>query len=102
MTSLRPADLRKYLRGSWRILLKELSAFGLVGALSFVIDLGLFALLQKHGALKANCVSTAVSTAFAYVGNRHLSFSHRARTSLARETTFFFAINLIALVFSEL
>jgi putative flippase GtrA len=102
MTPRRTADLRRYLRGSWRILLKELSAFGLVGALSFVIDLGLFALLQKHGALKANCVSTVVSTAFAYVGNRHLSFSHRARTSLARETTFFFAINLIALIFSEL
>jgi putative flippase GtrA len=102
MPSLRPADLRNYLRGSWRILLKEVSAFGLVGALSFVIDLGLFALLQKHGALKANCVSTVASTAFAYVGNRYLSFSHRARTSLARETTFFFAINLIALVFSEL
>ena len=96
------SDLSVRLRRSWRILLKELSAFGLVGALSFVIDLGLFALLQKHGALKANCVSTVVSTAFAYVGNRHLSFSHRARTSLARETTFFFAINLVALVFSEL
>jgi putative flippase GtrA len=102
MTSLRHRDLRAYLRGSWRILLKEVSAFGLVGALSFVIDLGLFALLQKHGALKANCVSTVVSTAFAYVGNRHLSFSHRARTSLGRETAFFFAINFIALVFSEL
>jgi putative flippase GtrA len=102
MTSVRRAELRRYLRGSWRILLKELSAFGLVGALSFVIDLGLFALLQKHGALKANCVSTIVSTAFAYVGNRHLSFSHRARTSLGRETAFFFAINFIALIFSEL
>jgi putative flippase GtrA len=67
-----------------------------------VIDLGLFALLQKHGALKANCVSTVVSTAFAYVGNRYLSFSHRARTSLGRETAFFFGINLIALIFSEL
>ena len=94
--------LREYLRGSWRILLKELSAFGLIGALAFFIDLGIFAWLQDHGALKANAVSTIASTAFAYVGNRYLSFSHRARTSLRRETSFFFGINLITLIFSEL
>src|SRR5690242_15990077 len=93
MTLLRRTGLREYLRGSWRILLKELSAFGLIGAVAFVLDLGIFALLQKHGALKANCASTVVSTAFAYVGNRYLSFSHRARTSLGRETAYFFGIN---------
>lgn len=102
MPSLRRSRLREYLRGSWRILLKELSAFGLIGALAFVIDLGIFAWLQKHGALKANCVSTVVSTGFAYVGNRYLSFSHRARTSLGRETAFFFGINAVTLIFSEL
>jgi putative flippase GtrA len=102
MTAVRPSELRTYLRNSWRILLKEVSAFGLIGALAFAIDLGIFAWLAHYGALKANFVSTVTSTAFAYVGNRHLSFSHRARTGLARETTFFFGINLIALAFSEL
>ena len=43
-----------------------------------------------------------MATLFAYFGNRHLSFSHRARTSIGRETSFFFAINMIALVFAEL
>ena len=42
-----------------------------------------------------------VSTTFAYFGNRYLSFSHRARSSIGRETAFFFGINLITLVFSE-
>lgn len=102
MTSLRPSVLRDQLRGSWRILLKELSAFGLVGALAFVIDVGLFTWLSPHGALKAKAVSATVSTAFAYFGNRNLSFSHRARTSVGRETTFFFGINFVTLVFSEL
>jgi putative flippase GtrA len=102
MTALRPSVLREYLRSSWRILLKELTAFGLVGALALVIDVGLFTWLAPHGALKAKAVSTTVSTTFAYFGNRHLSFSHRARTSLARETSFFFGINLITLIFSEL
>jgi putative flippase GtrA len=102
MTSLRASSLREQLRGSWRILLKEVSAFGVVGALALVIDISIFAWLSPHGALKAKFVSTVVSTTFAYFGNRHLSFSHRARTSIGRETTFFFGINLITLVFSEL
>jgi putative flippase GtrA len=101
MTTSAPlSTLRHYLRNSWRVLLKELSAFGAVGAVAFVIDLGLFALLSSHGAVKATIVSTVVSTTFAYFGNRYLSFSHRARTSIGRETVSFFGINLITLVFS--
>jgi putative flippase GtrA len=96
------AKLREYIRTSWRILLKELAAFGVIGALAFAIDIGIFTWLAPHGALKAKAISTAVSTTFAYFGNRHLSFSHRARTSIGRETTFFFGINLITLIFSEL
>ncbi|HEY3736108.1 MAG TPA: GtrA family protein [Jatrophihabitans sp.] len=90
------------LRSSWRILLKEISAFGLIGLLSLGIDLGIFAWLSDGGAVKAKFISTVVSTTFAYVGNRYLSFSHRARTSLGRETAFFFGINFITLIFSEL
>src|SRR5579875_1580035 len=102
MTTVGTRRLRDYLRGSWRILFKELTAFGVIGALAFVIDIGIFTWLAPGGALKAKAISTLVSTVFAYFGNRHLSFSHRARTGLGRETTFFFVINLITLVFSEL
>jgi putative flippase GtrA len=106
MTAISPSalrdQLREYLRNSWRILLKELTAFGFIGAIAFAIDLGVFAWLQDHGALKANAASTLLSTTFAYIGNRYLSFSHRARTGVARETSFFFGINLISLAFSEL
>lgn len=94
--------LRAYLRASWRILLKEVTAFGAIGLLCLVVDLSLFNLLLPHGALKAKCVSTVAATVLAYVGNRYLSFSHRARTSIRRETSFFFAINLISLVVAEL
>jgi putative flippase GtrA len=95
-------ELREYLRSSGRILLKEVASFGVVGAFALVIDLGIFAWLQPHGALKAKIASTLVSTLFAYFGNRHWSFSHRARSGIARETTFFFLINAIVLVFSLL
>ena len=94
--------LRAHVRSSWRILLKEITAFGAIGLMALVIDLSLFAWLSPQGALKAKAVSTIVSTTFAYFGNRHLSFSHRARTSIGRESSFFFGINLITLVFSEL
>jgi putative flippase GtrA len=99
-----PSPIVVRLRGSWRLIAKEVAAFGLVGAISFVVDIGLFNLLLRHGQgpIEAKTVSTAVSTTFAYFGNRHLSFSHRARTSLGREAGFFFLINLITLVASLL
>lgn len=102
-TSTRPSAierLRAYLSDSWRVLLKEISAFGAIGIVAMVMDLGVFAWLAPHGAVKAKIVSATLSTAFAYVGNRYLSFSHRARTSIARETAFFFAINAVTLAFS--
>jgi putative flippase GtrA len=100
--SARREQLREYLRNSWRILLKELTAFGAIGAIAFVIDVGIFTVLAKQNAIVAKAISATVSTTFAYVGNRHLSFSHRARTGLARETSFFFGINAVTLLFSEL
>jgi putative flippase GtrA len=92
--------LHRYLRDSWRVLLKEIGAFGFIGAIALGIDLGVFAWLAPHGAVKAKIISATLSTTFAYFGNRHLSFSHRARTSLGRESAFFFGINFITLVFS--
>ncbi|MDT4891630.1 MAG: hypothetical protein QOE97_665 [Pseudonocardiales bacterium] len=96
--SARP--LRGHLRSSWRILLKELAAFGLVGAVGFVIDVALFNLFFDHGQIIAKCISTFVATAVTYFGNRYFSFSHRARTGIGRETSIFLSINIITLVFS--
>jgi putative flippase GtrA len=104
MLTTSPPSLLERLRGPWRILLKEVAAFGVVGAAALVIDIGLFNLLlhQDVGVLTSKGISTGVATTFAYLGNRHWSFSHRARTGLARETSFFFGINLVALVGAEL
>ncbi len=101
MTSLRPSSLHDLLRGSWSILLKEIAAFGVIGVIAFALDIGLFTWLTHGahlGALKSKAMSAFVSTTFAYFGNRHLSFSHRARTGLGREAGFFFLINLATLV----
>ena len=85
---------------TWRLLLKELSAFGAVGAACFVLDLGLFQLLYAHlgvGAVTAKFLSTVVSMTVAYFAHRHWSFSHRARTGLRREYSIFAAVNALTL-----
>ncbi|CAN5637169.1 hypothetical protein BH10ACT8_BH10ACT8_03100 [soil metagenome] len=98
------SSLIDHVRGSWRILVKEIVAFGIVGFAALIIDLGVYNLLLHHnvGVLTAKLVSTILSTTFAYFGNLKFSFSHRARTSLGRETGFFFGINGVALVVAEL
>jgi putative flippase GtrA len=86
---------------TWRLLLKEVSAFGVVGAACFVLDVGLFQLLYAHlgvGAVAAKLVSTLVSMTAAYFGHRHWSFSHRARTGLRREYLLFVVINGLTLL----
>lgn len=78
-----------------RLLLKELGAFGVVGGLAFLVDVGLFQLLYAHGvgAITAKALSTLVSMTVAYLGNRFWSFSHRSTASVRREFLTFAAIN---------
>ncbi|MSW65409.1 MAG: GtrA family protein [Actinobacteria bacterium] len=86
---------------SWQLLVKEVGAFGVVGAVCFVIDLGTFQLLYAHlgwGAVTAKLVSTLISMTIAYVAHRYWSFSHRARTGVRREYLMFAAINGATLV----
>ena len=88
----------------WRVLLKEISAFGVVGLVNLFIDIGLFNLLHFRvglGPTTSNIVSAGVATTISYFANRHWSFSHRARTGLRREYTLFIVINLVALGISS-
>lgn len=81
---------------TWRLLFKELSAFGIVGLVCFFIQVGAFQLLYAHlhvGAVTSNLVATLVSMTIAYFAHRYWSFSHRSRTGMAREYFMFAAIN---------
>lgn len=86
----------------WHVLVKELSAFGVVGAINFAVDLGLFNWLHfgalALGVITAKVISTSVATTLSYFMNRHWSFSHRARTGLRREYILFFLLNAVALL----
>lgn len=96
-----PRTLLDRIGTPWQVLVKELSAFGVVGLVNLFVDIGLFNALHFGvgiGPLTAKVISTSVATTSAYFMNRHWSFSHRARTGLAREYTLFFVLNGIALV----
>jgi putative flippase GtrA len=107
--SARPGGISDRVMTRWprpvRLLIKEIAAFGVIGILNLILDTVFFNLLLSWnlglGPNKASLISTSVTTLLAYFANRYLSFSHRARTGFARETTFFFGVNLVALAFSQ-
>lgn len=82
-------------------LIHELMKFGVVGAVAFIVDVGVFNLL-RHGAmddrpLTAKLISTVLATTVAYIGNRHWTFRHRERSGLRREYSLFFLFNAVGL-----
>ena len=95
--------LRRRAHAAWRLVVTEISGFGVVGGLAFLVDLGVFQLIYVHtdaGAVLAKLASTIVSSTVAYVGHRYWSFSHRARTGVRREYVIFTIINAITLLIS--
>ena len=84
---------------------KELGAFGVVGGISFLLDVGLFQLLYANVGLEAalaKLLATAVAMSAAFAGHRYWSFSHRARTGLRREYVRFTVINVATLLLGVL
>jgi putative flippase GtrA len=84
-----------------RLLLKELGAFGVVGAVCFAVDVGLFWVLYTQAGLSAvaaKLVATLVAMTLAFLGHRHWSFSHRARTGVRREYLLFAVVNGVTLL----
>ncbi|MCU0283811.1 MAG: GtrA family protein [Candidatus Nanopelagicales bacterium] len=82
----------------------EVAKFGTVGAMAFVIDVGLFNILRAtvlpDSPLTAKGISVIAATTFAFLANRHWTYRDRARTGYRRETVLFFATNGAALLIS--
>ena len=83
-------------------LVRELMKFGVVGAVAFVVDIGLFNLLlhATDKPLTSKTVSTVVATTVAYAGNRYWTFRRRSRSGVRREYALFFLLNGVGLVIS--
>lgn len=95
------ARLVESVRGAMDVIYREMVKFGVVGALAFVIDLGLANLLWQtvlsDKVTTAKIISGAVATLFAWVGNRQWTFRHRRSRPAHHEVALFFGVNLIAL-----
>ena len=104
MTSMEVADEVEHVRvpSPLRRLGAEVAKFGTVGALAFVIDVGLFNILRasvlEDSPLTAKGISALVATAFAFLANRHWTYADRARTGYGRETALFLVTNAAALL----
>ncbi len=83
----------------------ELSRFGVVGIVAYVIDVGLFNVLVHVGdpgvladkPLTAKTVSTVVATVVAYQANREWTWKDRSRRGFWREYSLYFVLNAIGL-----
>jgi putative flippase GtrA len=97
------------LRGTIDVVYREMLKFGAVGAIAFVVDVGLFNLLTSdlwfgsgappldgHEKL-AKVVSASTATVVAWLGNRYWSFRHRRQSSRGREFVTFVLMNVIAM-----
>jgi putative flippase GtrA len=81
-------------------LVHEVMKFGVVGAVAFVVDLGVFYILRAEvdlQVIRSKVIATAIATTVAYFGNRHWTYRHRDRSGLGREYTLFFLFNGIGL-----
>jgi putative flippase GtrA len=87
--------------GRARRRLKELGAFGVVGGIAFVVDIGLFQLLYGYlevGAVTSKTLATLVSMSVAFLGHRNWAFAHRDKTTIRRSFGLFALINACTLV----
>jgi putative flippase GtrA len=87
-----------YLR--FRVLLHEVAKFGVVGAIGFVVQLGVQNALHSGfgiGALTAVVIAYVVATVVTFVGNRHWAFKHRKGKGLGQEGMLFVLLNVVGI-----
>ena len=99
------SGLLERVRALLGVLGRELVKFGAVGAVCFVIDVGLFNLLRFGGdgpladrPITAKVVSASVATLVAWAGNRWWTFRRRRHPAVLRELALFVAMNGVAML----
>ncbi|MFI2754615.1 GtrA family protein [Cellulomonas sp. P22] len=91
--------------GFTRARLLEISRFLSVGAVSFVVDLGLFNLLRfgpgdllRDKPITAKVISVAAATLVSWLGNRYWTFSAHKTTRRGRELLLYAVINVVGVL----
>jgi putative flippase GtrA len=79
-------------------LVREMGKFGIVGAISFVVDFAIFnVFLDSLGHIWAKVVSTVVAATLAFIGNRFWTWRGRSGKKMHREYLLYFVFNAIGL-----
>lgn len=98
------AGLVARVRSLSRRYLGELARFGSVGALAYVVDVGVFNLLRygpgevlADKPLTAKVIAVTVAMVVSYVGNRYWTFSERKTDHPVREMVAFVVVNGIGM-----
>ena len=85
----------------FQTLIHEIAKFGIVGAINYVVDVGLFNVLVvsllSSRPLTAKGISTIVAATSSYFMNRHWTWKDRARTGVRREYFLFIVLSAVAL-----
>jgi putative flippase GtrA len=89
------------LYAAFQTLIHEIAKFGVVGAINYIIDVGLFNALVvgplDHRPITSKAISTTVAATSSYFMNRHWTWKDRARTGLAREYGLFIVLSAVGL-----
>jgi putative flippase GtrA len=94
-----------WLRGAGLALARQFAKFGVVGAVAYVVDVGVFNMLRYAGEdpvmadqpLTAKIMSSAVATVVSWLGNRYWTFRHTRRPQARREFLIFVLMCAIGL-----
>ena len=87
---------------------REFIQFGLVGATAFIVDMGLFNLLQ-HGPLgvlaghpnAAQFIAAATAKLYSWIANRLWTYRGRTQDNATREAILFFVANICGIAISQ-
>jgi putative flippase GtrA len=92
----------RHLYLTFQTLIHEIAKFGIVGAVNYVIDVGIFNALVvgplDHKPITSKTISTVIAATSSYFMNRHWTWRHRARRGLVREYAAFVVLSAVALV----
>ncbi|MGH4033985.1 GtrA family protein [Actinomycetota bacterium Odt1-20B] len=91
--------LRTYDR-QWSSTGKEVTKFGVVGALGWLVDTAVFNLclhLLHLQPVRSGLIATAVAMGATYLGNRHWTYRHHDKSRRTREATLFFLFSGIGM-----
>ena len=87
-----------------RAIAHRLGSFSAVGAVAFVVDVGLFNILSstlvQDSPILAKTISVLVATTVSWLGSRYITFRKLRTRSIRSETLLFALTNLVGLLIS--